>query len=257
MEIKDIISSGLLESYSMGLATEAESQQVVQWANQYPEVAAELKAIQDSLEQYAMAQAAQPSENVKTALFSKLNLEEPVPMPAKVIPISSNRWKWFAAASIILLLGSVVGNMILYNKYQETSRALATTGEALQDATKRNSEMEKEGKIITNPTSIPVSLKGIGTMSDAMAKIFWIPQSGDVFVDASHLPEPPPGKQYQFWGIVNGVPVDGGLIIKTNDGSFHLQRMKAFGKAEAFAISLENAGGNPTPTKVVSMGKII
>jgi anti-sigma-K factor RskA len=33
--------------------------------------------------------------------------------------------------------------------------------------------------------------------------------------------------------------------------------MKSFGKAQAFAISLEKAGGNPTPTTVVSLGKII
>jgi hypothetical protein len=35
-----------------------------------------------------------------------------------------------------------------------------------------------------------------------------------------------------------------------------MQKMKSFGKAEAFAISLEKEGGNPTPTKVVSKGVI-
>jgi anti-sigma-K factor RskA len=35
-----------------------------------------------------------------------------------------------------------------------------------------------------------------------------------------------------------------------------MQKMKSFGRAEFFAISLEKEGGNPTPTKVVSMGKI-
>jgi len=36
-----------------------------------------------------------------------------------------------------------------------------------------------------------------------------------------------------------------------------MQKMKSFGKAQAFAISLEKAGGNSVPTLVVSVGKII
>jgi len=44
--------------------------------------------------------------------------------------------------------------------------------------------------------------------------------------------------------------------VKTNKGSFKLQRMKSFGKAEAFAISLEKEEVKQT-TEVVSMGKIL
>jgi hypothetical protein len=47
-------------------------------------------------------------------------------------------------------------------------------------------------------------------------------------------------------------------MITLSDGRIvHLQKMKSFGKAEAFAVSLEEAGPEkPQPSKVVVLGKI-
>jgi anti-sigma-K factor RskA len=256
VEINEIISSGLLESYAMGHCTEEENLQVQQWVQKYPEVAVELASIERSLEDYASAHALPASGSVKKNLFDQLGLDQSDAPVAKTISIGS-RWKWLAAASIILFLASSVINFVLYNQYKKADDALASTTEALHTSLSQNKQMENDGKIISDPNSIPVSLKGLEAMPDAVAKIFWLQNSGDVFIDATSLPDAPEGKQYQFWAIVGGVPVNGGLILKTNKASFHLQRMKSFGKAEAFAISLEKEGGSPTPTKVVSMGKII
>jgi anti-sigma-K factor RskA len=72
--------------------------------------------------------------------------------------------------------------------------------------------------------------------------------TGEVYIDPSNLPEAPAGKQYQLWAIVDGKPVDGGMIITTKkDNKYRIQKMKTFGKAEAFAVTLETEGGNPTP----------
>ncbi len=71
--------------------------------------------------------------------------------------------------------------------------------------------------------------------------------TGDVYVDPSNLPAVPAGKQYQLWAIVDGKPISGGMI-STEKGIYHIQKMKSFGKADAFAITLEKAGGSPAPT---------
>ncbi|HEV8079376.1 MAG TPA: anti-sigma factor, partial [Chitinophagaceae bacterium] len=63
----------------------------------------------------------------------------------------------------------------------------------------------------------------------------------------TNLPQTPDGKQYQLWAIVDGKPVDAGMI-STEKGIYHIQKMKSFGKAEAFAITMEKKGGSPTPT---------
>lgn len=264
MNVQEIISSGLLELYAAGLATEAEQRQVEAWRVQYPEVAAELNAIELGLEHYAQANAVAPAASVKDKLFVQINntaTAAPVTnnleatIPAKVVAF--NGWKWAAAASIALLIGSTVFNYSLYNKVETATAKLTEAEQQLSTAKLEADEMKKDMSVVQNPYSKPVSLNGMESMPDAKAKIFWMTNTGDVMVDASNLPDAPAGKQYQFWAIVDGVPVDGGLIITNDKGKkFRMQKMKSFGKADAFAISLEKEGGNPTPTVVVSMGKI-
>lgn len=256
MDINEIISSGILETYAMGLCSAEETLQVEQWLKAYPEVAAELASIQSGLENYAAAHAVKPSGKVKEELFARLNLPLAEKPQAPVVPIS-NRWKWTAAAAILLLAGSAVINIVYYNKYKETDKELASKIKQMGEMARQNEEMKNDGMIVSNPNSMPVSLKGMDNMPDAKAKIFWMQNTGDVFIDATNLPETPAGKQYQFWAIVDGVPVSGGMIVRTAKGSFKLQRMRSFGKAEAFAISLEKEGGVEKPTDVVSMGKIL
>ncbi len=258
MNVQEIISSGLLELYAADIATDAERQQVEIWRQQYPEVAAELSAIELGLENYATANAVPPAANVKDKLFAQINTAAaPVvninTQPAKVVAF--NGWKWAAAASIALLIGSAFFNYSLYNKVENATAKLTEAEQQLNvakleaDAMKNDIEVVKQG--------LQVSLKGQPQMPDAKAKIYWMTGNGDVMVDASNLPDAPAGKQYQFWAIVDGVPVEGGLIITNDKGKkFRMQKMKSFGRAEAFAISLEKEGGNPTPTEVVSVGAV-
>ena len=51
-------------------------------------------------------------------------------------------------------------------------------------------------------------------------------------------------KQYQLWEIVNGKTVDAGML----DNCTGLCKLKNIPSAQAFAITLENKGGSPTPT---------
>ena len=263
MTAQIIISSGILETYAMGICTEEETLQVQQWLQQFPELNTELEAIQSSIESYIIAGAIKPSDKVKENIFDSLNLKETIQnsssnasLPLFKLSTFNNRTTWSIAAAILLLL-SFSATYNYYTKYKATFIELTQAKQSINEIAKLNEELTQSGKIVSNPSSIPVSLNGLETMPAAKAKIFWVKESGDVFIDATNLPQAPEGKQYQFWAIVNGVPVNGGLIVQTKSGSFRLQRMKSFGKAEAFAISLEKNGGNPTPTTVVSIGKVI
>lgn len=245
------------------MASPAEVSEVEQWAKQYPEVAAEIEAIRDGMEVYAESHALTPSAGVKSKLFAQLGLDQgtanaATPLaaaPAKVYAMP-RYWKVAAAVGIILIAGSAVMNMMFYNKYTQASKELASTKESLVAIQQRSEEMKADMDMMRNPSSVSVSLKELQPSSGANAKIFWMQNTGEVMVDASNLPDAPAGKQYQFWAIVDGVPVSGGMIITTDKGKkFKMQKMQSFGKADAFAISLEKEGGNPKPTEVVSMGK--
>ena len=175
----------------------------------------------------------------------------------KVRSISS-AWKYAAAASIILLIGSAVFNYTFYTKYKTADSDLVAARVELQQQKELADAMHNDMGVMADKNAIPVSLKGMPDAADAAARIYWMKNSGDVYIDPSNLPEAPSGMQYQFWAIVDSKPVSGGMITTLKDGkTVHIQKMKSFGKAEAFAVSLEKAGPeSPAPTKVKVMGKI-
>lgn len=265
MEINEIISSGLPELYAMGLTTEEETVQVEQWARQYPEVQAEILSIQAGLENYAKAHALEPSALVKDKLLKRIQAESsktPVVATAgSVAPVRSisSFWKYAAAASIILLIGSGILNYQYYNKYKSASNELQSAQTELQQQKDIVAAMHDDMGVMTDKNAVPVSLDPMPDVPEAAARIYWVKNTKEVYIDPSNLPKAPDGMQYQFWGIVDGKPVSGGMINTTINGkTVHIQKMKSFGRAEAFAVSLEKAGPEaPAPTRVFVMGKII
>lgn len=267
MEIKEIISSGLLELYTTGLASKEEEHQVELWAVQYPEVANELAQIEIGMENYSKSIAIQPHPSVKEKIFSRINeagaspiisINSNVDRQKKIYSISF--WNIAAAAMIILFLGSMAVNISLYKKNISISNLLASTNQNLQSIKDKNKEMEQDMQVVQSKYSMPVALNGMETSPDAAAKIFWMKNTGEVFIDPSNLPAPPSGKNYQLWAFVDGKPVDAGIIITIKKGdSYRIQKMKAFGKVEAFAVSLEEVKDIPNTSPqgpVMAMGKM-
>jgi len=261
VEINEIISSGIIELYALGLASPEERKQVEEWLIQYPVLKAELNDIELGLEGYAQANSIQPVAGTKEKLFAAIShtdLNNDDAGTAKVIGISP-AWKWVAAASIILLIGSGILNAVYYNKYLESNTAYQESNKELLASREALNEIDQEMSVVKNKYSLPVALNGLEAAPEAAAKIFWMKNTGEVYIDPSNLPVPPKGKQYQLWAIVDGKPVDGGMIsISTAKGNkYSIQKMKTFGKAEAFAVTLEKEGGNPTPQgEMYVMGKM-
>jgi anti-sigma-K factor RskA len=281
LEAKDIISSGILELYVLGIASHEEVNQVEQWLLSYPEVKEELFHIENAIEEYAKANAVEPPAALKERIVGKIefaknantetNLSSNVLKPVvnniadqKIYAISTF-FKWAAAACFVLLLGSLALNYSYFNKYKSAKSDLQVaqvdlrTAQTDLDKTKEvASAMSHDMDVVTDKNARPVVLNGTPHAPDALAKIFWMKDSGEVYVDPSNLPAPALGKQYQLWAIVDGKPVDAGIISLQKE-IYKIQKMKSFGSAQAFAITLEKAGGSPTPTmdEMYVMAKVI
>ena len=264
MNEQEIISSGLLELYVMGNTTAEETLKVEAWAKLYPDVATEIAAIQRVMENYAQATAITPAAKVKENIFKAIQTDtasaitkNKEAVAAKVYSISPF-WKYAAAASIALLIGSIIFNYAFYNKYQSASNDLVATRTELQKQKDLAESMHNYMKITGDKNAMSVSLKGMPDVPEAAARIYWMQDSHEVYIDPSNLPEAPEGMQYQFWAIVDGKPVSGGMINTLKDGRVvHVQKMKAFGNAQAFAVSLEKAGPEKSaPSHVFVMGNL-
>ena len=253
MNKEEFISSGLLELYAMGICSPEETKTVEDFLLQYPEVRVELNEIEISLEKYAQANSIHPSSSVKEKVFNEIFPDSSKQdISAPVVPITksysgSRFYKLVAAAVFVLLIGSLVLNYSYYEKYHEAQNGLDVALQRVEQQSKKNEAMSTDLDVVTNKYTLPVVLKGTEKSPDAVAKIFWIKNTGQVYVDPTNLPQVPAGKQYQLWAIVDGKPVDAGMI-ETSNGTYHIQKMKSFGKADAFAITLEKTGGSPSPT---------
>lgn len=267
MNAQEIISSGILELYCSGLTSAVENAEVEQWVKQYPEVASEIASIQAALEGYVLSHAVEPAPSVKEKVFAEINKVPVSPVvnmqsvtgnEAKVYSISP-AWKYAAAASIVLLIGSLFANYIYYNKYNDTSNRLASTQSELQQQKELAKSMDTAMSVMGDMHAMPVAVKSIdSTAADMGARIYWMKNTEEVYIDPANLPKAPEGKQYEFWAIVDGAPVNGGIITgEINGKKVHIQKMKSFGKVQAFAISLENAGpAKAKPDKVMAVGSI-
>ncbi len=251
----------------MGLCSHEEAVQVEWWAKAYPEVKEELDAIGSAMEAYAMAEALPVQSDVKSKIFDAFAKEsaQVEATPVVTMPIENNskntadtttvvrpilsKWKIMAAASVALLIGSAVFNYVTYNKLQETTAKLTETEQTLLAKNEALAEMDRNVEVVQDKNSVPVSLAGLPAAPTAAAKIFWMKNTGDVYIDASNLPAAPQGMEYQLWGIVDGKPVNAGMITTASGSTFKVEKMKSFGtaKIDAFAVTLETKGGKPQP----------
>lgn len=273
MNIKEYISSGIIESYVLGLATEEEVSILECIRKNSPEVQQAILDVQLLMEGLASREAIVPHEELKSTIWDRLSTLSDesaasldigrVPLEPKEIEkvksISNVRSKiWFPltmAASVILIL-SLAANILLLNYRGRDLKKIQQVISSNQDSQEKLKEANERWQIIQRLSVKTITLQGIEKYPQAKAVVFWDTETSDVFLFAASLPLAPSGKQYQLWAIVEGQPVDAGLLPLSSGDS--LLKMYHIAKAEAFAITLENEGGSlvPTITEMYVMGNI-
>ncbi len=269
MNVQDYILSGIIESYVLGLASPEESAEFERMCAAHHEVLAAREAFEIQLEQGFQLQKLEPPGESKSRIFSELGLEK---SPASKIPLAKPKLvprigfaKYIAAASLILLVGSVLLNFYLLNQYKKqiakndeliaAQTQVASNNQVMQ--TKLQS-YENAISLMQNPLMSIVKMPSVPKSPDAssMATVYWDTHSKDVYLLVNQLPKPLPNKQYQLWAIVNGKPVDAG-VFDLEEG-FSLMKLKNISNAQAFAITLEKKGGsvNPDLSAMYVMGKV-
>ena len=252
MKDKDqILSSGLLELYVLGLTTPEQNEEVKAYAEAYPEIKAEIAAMQKAIEQYAMQYSIPPAKNAKKNILNEIDqLENPKTeaVPTRTRPM--NRWIVAAAAASIALL--FFASLRLYKENTELARQVnKTTAEfetfkvACERQQARQTETLQLFALLKDEKTIPVRLSGTQLAPQAQAVVYWNQQSELAFLNVLDLPKPPDGKQYQIWADVEGEMIDMGVFdAELKD----LQPVAFIKNAESFNITLEPLGGSKHPT---------
>jgi anti-sigma-K factor RskA len=259
VDIKAYIESGIIESYVLGLSSVEETAEVELLCNQYTEIKEAVDGFAESLERAAFENAVTPPAEIKEKLMLALEDEFDDKKSAIIVPISSNdnyastsikRWQFIAAAAILLFIVSAGMNYYYYTNYTATNdkyQALLLENNSLQASNgifqTKELELKQSMMMMSDTLMKVVKMKGLKSPED-FATIYWDTKTKDVYLLQNSLPQTADDKQYQLWAIVNGKPVDAGVI----DNCTGLCKMKNIPAAQAFAITLEKKGGSPTPT---------
>ncbi len=240
MNIQEYISSGIAESYVLGLASDEERREFEKMCEQYPEVLEARNAFEISLEEQAMEYAIAPPADLKNKIFSKINFEAPV-VPIQTAPVrqmapkATNWFKYAAAACLLLLAGSVYWNVTLSDKNKNLENNYNNTFAELND-------LKKDIQVLqANPNMKMAAMGGQPASPKSYATVYWDTTSHDVYLMVNNMPKPASDQQYQLWAFLDGQPIDMGLIEIT-EKPLQLYRLKKAQAAQAFAITLEKKG---------------
>lgn len=274
MDVHQIIASGDLDLYILGLLPEPEGRRIEQLARLYPEIRAELDRITESLKDLAAATAGAPSPDVKDRLMKRIgstgaerpalkpllppqaaqqagpDLPESKGAPVQPVPVRKVRTaRWVAAllgaTGLFLVVYLLAANRQLERKLAGLQQQVSGLQQQLSERQQESVAFQQTVLMLQSADYRKINLTPVPGKPPAAAQVMWHTTTREVYVGGLSLPAPPANKQYQLWAIVNGQPVDAGVL-----GHLGLpaQKMKTIQKAEAFAITLENKGGSTAPT---------
>ena len=215
MDVKDYISSDILDRYVLGAVSDQERKEVECMSHIYPEIKTAVDDLQQSVNKYVSSYEKTPPA---TFLYSDI---------------------------LSKLTSSQNETLALADKLQQMHEF---SGKQIEQLRTENKLVAENVAMFNSPENKIIKMAGTEKKAPAAhATICWNTTTKEVQVGFSNLPAPPSGKQYQLWAIADGKPVDLGVIDKAIDTAA-IQKMKVTEKAQAFAVTLEKSGGSPTPT---------
>lgn len=276
MNIKEYIESGKLEAYVLGALPAEEHAQVQADIAGHTELAEEVAALELAMLQFGSAFAKEPPAAMQDKIWNAIQQsptanDEPTQRTyegPKTIPIPAPQYRkpmsWGYAAVWTGLIGSIMLNMTLYMKSRDMREDAVVMNQRIKDLeagqqrmTALASQYSKVNEMMADTAMQTIVMHTVQRNHPMAATVYWNKSRGITYVAMHALPHPPAGKQYQLWVMENGKPKSMGVLPSDMANTLAVQKMDMpVTNAEAFAISLENEGGNPTPTDVYVMGKI-
>ena len=272
MNPKEYIESGILEAYVLGALQSEEQREVEMQLDLYPELRSEVAGIEKAIVSYCQLYAVTPPAGVEQRIAQSLpgmraNAGNGVTETNRSIPFQPEHRKptiaWRNAAAVAVLICSLAVNYYFW-KQGDTERKIAS------ELTQQMGRLQADQKLLADQlndyksstammadTAIQtIVMHTVKPGHPMAATLYWSKSNGEAYVAMDALPKPPEGMQYQLWVIQNGKPVSMGVLPNNMANTPVMEKVQMqVTSGDAFAISLERVGGNPSPTEVYVLGK--
>ncbi len=243
-ELHKIIESGILESYVLGDVSPEDEAYVLRLSNEYPEIKAEIERIERTLESVYQANAVAVPPHVKATIMDQtIGQSGGIDNPSASSP--QKPWAWIITA---IVLGVCAIMSLIYMSVMQAGNEQRIQLLTEEMATVR-SDCNEQGEVlalVTSPNSLKIQLQGTELDESAGALVFYNDESGKAIFFGQGLPDKVDELSFQLWAIIDGVPVDLGLVEQDDSGK--IISISLSGEVQAFAITIEPQGGSEEPT---------
>ena len=254
MNEKELIESGLLDAYALGLCNPSERSLVESFLSSSGSIREEYLSIQQNMEKLAQSRSVKVSAHVKDKLFTRIqHLENE--FGSKLIDMKTKSigmvWMGRMAAAILILITSSLAyyNWNQYNNARSINKDLHDEIEALEKESAGNiaqmESMQETLKIVTNPSARKIFLNGNEKAGELSIIAYRNNTDGESYLHIDKIPDPPSGKCFQLWGDVNGEMISLGVIPQKPGDFFKINHLT---EATSLNITIENEGGSEHPT---------
>ena len=199
---------------------------------QDPEIAA---AVRDFAEVAALLAAEAPQHAPHPALRDRLlrRLDAPRPARSRILPFPRFVLPYALAACLMGLVLVQTALIVKLHKRLGSARAAAVAVHPVMPADVRLADLAPQGD-----------------HGKAKVMVAWDPQRCCGVVSLDDMPPAPPGHDYQLWVLdpSKAAPVSAGVVARGARSQHFVAAQVRMPGRPGFALSMEPAGGRPTPT---------
>ncbi len=264
MDKKELIKSGLIEEYVLGLSSAEEKELIEDLASRDEEVAKLIHDMQKAMDSFCVKRRS-GNDSKKAILTSmvKRSVEERPSARLKSLPglKRSVRWKKIglaALASAIFCL-AVAGTLWWSNKdlrhqLYNLSHDMDDRQQEMQRLAAEDRMLKDRMKFLEDDQTIPIRLTGTSLLPHACATIYWNPQYQESYLKISHLPAPPEGTTYQLWANTGESITNLGSLSPSDTTWKKLPFMSLVKRVHVTREQLDTPG-QPNSARVVMAGQ--
>ena len=242
MDVKHYIESGTIESCVLGIASEAEQQELLRLCTEFEAIRLAKLQFEQALETNMQDVVLQPPPFIKELVLSELDAQQhmigsrshDLSLPPVVMMKQRSSWKWLALASMLLLFIMCFIYFDLRTKYDTVmDQHLATvTNQQTDDHILPISQLKST---VTQPTVKWSYMVPPADSNQCMAHVYWDTVSKKTFLLLGNIPPSFSGKHFQLWSVSDGTPAALGTFDITSEGK--LLQMADIGEPGRFYIT--------------------
>lgn len=287
MDIRSYIASGILEDYAQGTVSDQERREVQCLSKIYPEIREALDLVERDMERFAGAYAKKAPAGLRDKILGEVrkhgqdapdasnastgggeafvaSAKTAQAPEAKVLDLKQTQAPaeaapqrgtfplgWAAAAAVFLAFG-----LWQFAENSANRDRLVALEVEQSKVVEQVDDLHSQLAEAFDPAVKKVVLQGVGAQADAQLALLWNTETGQVRIDPAVLPALPDDLQYQLWVLVDGNPVDMGVLPKDAADILFAERQTLMG--QTFAITAEPLGGKERPSlhNLVAIGDV-